>query len=76
MNYNENNKGAHSMYKFQLARAYNPQLSNESAVQVLNRWIAKSPELTEQLRDAGYSKWQKILTPAQVQVIINHLGRP
>ena len=65
-----------SMYKSELALAYNPDFEPSYARVVLNRWMARSPGLLDRLRAAGYTVHQKILTPAQVRLIIEALGEP
>lgn len=65
-----------SMYKGQLACEYNPQLEPHYALQVLNKWIARFPGLETRLREVGYTKSQKMLTPVQVGMIIDALGEP
>lgn len=60
----------------QLAQLYNPNIKPECASNSLRIWINKSDELLGQLKRFGYKKYAKLLTPKQVQVIVEHLGPP
>lgn len=45
------------------------------SVQTLNRRINKSAELTDELkRKSGYTKYQKLFLPAEIEIIEKHLG--
>ena len=65
-----------AMSKSELAMAYAPCLTPQSAVNRLMVWIRHNPELTEALRRTGYRKQQKLLTSLQVRTIFNYLGEP
>ena len=62
--------------KKELALAYLPDICPESAVNRLMCWIKLNRELSEQLRETGYSRWQKIFTVRQVALIFQYLGEP
>lgn len=64
------------MYKGQLATLYNQELEPQYALKVFNNWIAQYPGLLKQLMSIGYTRGQKILTPAQVKLIVDALGEP
>ena len=40
----------------------------------LVRWIERNTELKEKLSEIGYRKYNKILTPTQMELIIKLLG--
>jgi len=65
-----------SYTKSELAHLYNPQLTLKNATQVLRRWILHNTELYEALIRAGYQDRNRILTPRQVEIIIQILGEP
>ncbi len=60
----------------ELAVLYFPHITVSSASSQLKKWITKSEPLQETLCDAGYRSGQKILTPKQVRIIVDHLGEP
>lgn len=60
----------------ELALCYNPGLQPASAARLLRRWVQKSKELQSRLKAAGYLKGQRILTPRQVEIIIDIIGDP
>ncbi|GEM_PF-3810485 len=59
-----------------LALLYLPHRSPRMARRCFNQWIARHPELSEQLALSGYSVCQRLLTPAQVGLIVKYLGEP
>jgi hypothetical protein len=65
-----------SMSKRDLAQLYAPELTPRSAVNRLMRWISIHPVLSDELRKAGYRKTAKVLSPRQVELIVEHLGEP
>lgn len=65
-----------SMTKRELATLYAPELEPHAAVNRLTRWIACNPSLALALRSAGYRKTQRLLSPRQVGLIVEHLGEP
>ena len=64
------------MSKSELAMAYAPNLTPQSAVNRLMDWIRRNPELMEALDRTGYCKHQKLLTSLQVRIIFSYLGEP
>jgi hypothetical protein len=60
----------------ELAQLYFPNVSKKSATWQLRLWIRKSPQLVINLKAKGHNKGQKILSPAQVEILITHFGRP
>lgn len=59
----------------ELAVLYFPNSSARSASCQLRRWMHEE-QLAAKLRDAGYHTGQKILTPRQVAILVDHLGEP
>jgi hypothetical protein len=53
-----------------------PTLNKRSASNQLRNWINKNEALKNSLIAAGVQNRQKIYTPKQVQIIIEHLGEP
>jgi hypothetical protein len=62
--------------KSELAGMYNPGLSSESARRILRQWMKLNRSLMSELKSHGYSDRIHFLTPAQVSVIVRHLGEP
>lgn len=60
----------------ELAQMYNPGIQPNSATIRLYHWIKRSQSLSRALKHSGYNKYQKILTPKMVALIVNHLGPP
>ncbi len=60
----------------ELAVLYQPQVQPNAAVRTLQRWIDRYPGLRQQLMDAGWHSKTKIITPAQVKLIVEALGAP
>lgn len=63
-------------YMVELAMAYFPKCCKKAATNQLGKWIRKSDELMENLRQSGWRPHQKQLTPKQVKYIVDHLGEP
>lgn len=60
----------------ELALMYFPDSAPHSASNQLRRWI-RIPALMDKLTaNSGYHIGQKILTPKQVSIIVEHLGYP
>lgn len=64
------------MSKSELAMAYAPTLTPQSAVNRLMDWIRHNPELSAALLRTGYRKSQKLFTSLQVRLIFDYLGEP
>lgn len=60
----------------ELSGMYFPHSSLKSATTQLRRWIKVSATLQQQLAETGYTVRQKVLTPRQVRIIVEHLGEP
>ena len=60
----------------ELAMLYFPNSTKKSASVQLGRWIKLNTYLINCLRNAGFKKGQKILTPKQVEIIIIEIGNP
>lgn len=64
-------------YSFkELALAYFPDKSSESATKQLRSWITNIPDLSDALVAAGHYKNQKILPPRLISILVNWLGEP
>ena len=59
----------------ELAMLYFPQNTPQSASNQLKKWMNKDL-LLQKLHAAGYESGQKILTPRQVGLIAEHVGKP
>ena len=60
----------------ELAMLYFKNIQPKSASTQLARWIRRDEELWEELLLAGYRKGQKIFTPLQTTILVDHLGDP
>lgn len=60
----------------ELAMLYFPNSTSHSARAQLKRWILRNKRLLAALSDAGYYQGQRIFTPKQVRVIVEHLDPP
>ena len=60
----------------ELALLYFPNSTKRSASVQLRRWIRNNNNLQEELNNIEYKRWQKLLTPKQVEIIIRFLGEP
>jgi hypothetical protein len=60
----------------ELAQLYFPTLSKKSASWQLTLWIKKNEGLNEILLQSGRTKKQRLLSPAQVLIIVEKLGIP
>jgi hypothetical protein len=63
-------------YKQDLAAAYFPNHSNESASKRFAHEIHSNKPLLAALQTTGYSRPRKILSPKQIQIIFSFLGEP
>ena len=73
----EKNRFQTKAYGFQeLARMYFPCVAPATASAMLKRWIRRAPRLMAQLSEAGYVGGQRVLTPKQVRLIVEHLDPP
>lgn len=59
----------------ELAQLYFPGNTPQSASAQLKKWM-RNDQLHAKLTEAGYHSGQKLLTPRQVEIIVNHLGEP
>jgi len=60
----------------ELGLLYFPTSTPASASMQLKKWITKSEKLLTDLSEAGYRSGQKLLTPKQVRLIVDHVGEP
>ena len=62
--------------KSELAQAYAPEISPQSALNRLALWIKINAPLSEALQQTGYQPKQRVLTSRQVAIIFQFLGKP
>lgn len=60
----------------QLAQLYFPNVQPTSASNQLALWIRRDPELLAELTRAGYVKGQRMYSPLQLRILLDHLGDP
>lgn len=60
----------------ELAILYAPDLTPESAAKRLTAWVNVNPALPQALKVVGWRKGQRVLTPLQVQTIVDYIGEP
>jgi hypothetical protein len=60
----------------ELALLYFPNSTKKSATTQLRRWIRRSDELLRTLKQVGFVERQRILTPRQVEVVVQFVGEP
>jgi hypothetical protein len=60
----------------ELAMLYFPNSTKKSASAQLGRWIRQNQRLLDNLVELGFRKGKRILTPKQIDVLINFLGAP
>ena len=60
----------------ELALLYFPNSAKKSASTQLGRWIRENESLKNQLKELGYKKGKKILTPNQVKTLAQYFGEP
>ncbi len=60
----------------ELAQLYFPQITKQSATIQFRRWIRINNPLPIELNSNGSRKFQKMLTPKQVEIIIKYIGEP
>jgi hypothetical protein len=65
-----------TMSKTELAALYFPHISPANALRSFMRLINNHPGLMEELEKANYRKNSHVLTPRQVNIIIQNLGDP
>jgi hypothetical protein len=60
----------------ELALLYFPNSTKKSATTQLRRWIRRNAVLRSTLAQLGFTERQRILTPRQVEEIIQFVGEP
>ncbi len=60
----------------ELAALYNPNVHPSTAVRTLRQWIDRYPGLRARLVASGMRPRTRIITPAQVRMIVEALGEP
>ena len=65
-----------TLNKTQLALQFAPELTPNSALNRLHRWIHGDQELLAALRTTGYRDSQRVLTYKQLAIIYEYIGTP
>ena len=60
----------------ELAQLYFPNIAKKSASAQLRRWIKNNNVVLTTLLKNGYQIGNRILTPAQVKIIVDEFGEP
>lgn len=60
----------------EFAQLYFPGYKPVVAYKRMWEWIQSSRGLRTKLEDAGWVKFQKLYTPKQVSILVDHLGEP
>ncbi len=60
----------------ELAQMYFPTITKQSATVQFRRWIRINNKLLDELSLAGFKRYQKMLTPKQVEIIVRFIGEP
>lgn len=60
----------------ELAMFYFPDLQPKSASQRLSSWIERDEELQQDLKSTGFIKGQRLYSPRQTAILLEHLGDP
>jgi hypothetical protein len=60
----------------ELGMLYFPNSTPRAASSQLKKWINNNGKLLARMMEAGYYNGQKILTPKQVRIIVEHLDPP
>ena len=60
----------------ELAQLYFPSINKKSASWQLRKWLVANGKVLEDLKKWGYKEHKRLLTPAQVKVIVDEFGEP
>ena len=60
----------------ELSQLYAPNITPKAACQRFRRWVWGNETLRTKLENLGWTRGRKMLTPIQVQTIVEHLGEP
>lgn len=60
----------------ELAMMYCPYITPAAAWRRLRKWIGRNPMLSGRLRASGYHEKQRVFTPEQTRLVIEHIGEP
>ena len=60
----------------ELAQLYFPNITKKSASWQLRIWIVEHGKILEDLKKCGYKEHKRLLTPAQVKLIVDEFGEP
>jgi len=62
--------------KTELALLYTPNRKKEHVWRMMHNWILRCKPLNKALKESGLTPSTRILSPRQVQLIVEHLGEP
>lgn len=60
----------------ELALLYFPNSTKKSASTQLGRWVRQNEHLKKNLRDSGFKPGRRVLTPKQVEILVDIIGEP
>lgn len=60
----------------ELAQLYFPSINKKSASWQLRIWLVANGKILEDLKKSGYKEHKRLLTPAQVKIIVDEFGEP
>ena len=60
----------------ELAQMYFSTIARQSATVQFRRWIRINNKLLDELSLVGFKRYQKMLTPKQVEIIVRYIGEP
>jgi hypothetical protein len=60
----------------ELAQLYFPSINKKSASWQLRIWLVANGKVLEELKKSGYKEHKRLLTPAQVKIIVDEFGEP
>ena len=60
----------------ELAQLYFPNITKKSASAQLRRWITTNTAIIAKLQVLGYKQGNRLLTPLQVEILVDEFGEP
>ncbi|MCX6258429.1 MAG: DUF4248 domain-containing protein [Bacteroidia bacterium] len=60
----------------ELACLYFPKCTKKSASRIFSQWIHGSPKLISMLKEYGWEKGKRSLTPKQVRILVDFFDPP
>lgn len=73
---NEPRWKSRSFTYLELGACYSPEVKPAVASRRLKQWVTGNPKLLRSLLKMGWTRTQRILTPRQVERIVQVLGEP